>query len=204
MLLLDFGGSNAAIARNRCGSNAIPPTRCIHRAETVDNRNAVGEISSRSTTTRCSNRFGNGMVRCWRIISRVLSIIAPYSTPLGQTASQARQPKQRSIWLAMPSVSGNLPSSNPRIKWMRPRGESFSFPVSKNVGQACKHSPQWMQASDFSRSRNGGIGVGFMAGNLPSEADKLFPARRLFPARAGAHFSIKHRQCGAIQRPSNC
>lgn len=30
---------------------------------------------------------------------------------------------------------------------MRPRGDSVSLPVAKYVGQAGKHSPQWMQAS---------------------------------------------------------
>lgn len=156
MEFFGFCGINSTSLRSRCGRTLVNPNRCIPLAGLTASRNPFGQVSIRSTTTFCSSRCGNGVVRCWFIVWRVVSNIAPYSTPLGQTASQARQPKQRSIWVATLSVSGIFPSSNPRIKWMRPRGESFSFPVSRNVGQDCKQSPQWTQASDLLRSRNGG------------------------------------------------
>src|SRR5687768_18609223 len=49
---------------------------------------------------------------------------------------------------------------------MRPRGLSFSFAVSRYVGQAAVHRPQWTQSRNFSysiveprRGRSDGAGV---------------------------------------------
>ena len=62
--------------------------------------------------------------------SRLASSNWPYSTPAGQTCSHARHPKHRSICFANAlDVSSSRPSPTALIRYNRPRGPSFSFPV---------------------------------------------------------------------------
>ena len=75
--------------------------------------------------------------------SRLASSSCPYSTPAGQTCSHARHPKHRSICFANAlDVSSSRPSATALIKYNRPRGPSFSFPVMTYVGHASRHKPQ--------------------------------------------------------------
>ena len=63
-----------------------------------------------------------------QLISRHSSSSTPYSTPAGQTGSQARHPRQKEDSESA-SLNGIFPSCNARIKVIRPRGEDCSSPV---------------------------------------------------------------------------
>src|SRR5690606_11151519 len=80
--------------------------------------------------------FSNGGT-CFRRAraARADSRMAPYSTPVGQASSQARQPRHKSNGSAKSDRSWSLPSAAIFTRLMRPRGEWVSLPMVKYVGQ---------------------------------------------------------------------
>ena len=63
--------------------------------------------------------------------SRAASIIRPKGTLDGQTSSQARQTRQRSMKALKVVVDARAPAATARMAAMRPRGEADSSPVSR-------------------------------------------------------------------------
>ena len=57
------------------------------------------------------------------------------------------QPKHASMCCVTTPSSAIVPSSTPRIKSIRPRGESISSPHETYVGQAGRQNPQWTQSA---------------------------------------------------------
>ena len=84
--------------------------------------------------------------RSGSICVRAASIIRPNGTCDGQTSSQARQTRQRSMNSANVSSVVARPSWTARIAVMRPRGDADSSPVSRYVGQWGRHRPHATQA----------------------------------------------------------
>ena len=68
-----------------------------------------------------------------RVCSRPASRSLPNLTPAGQAVSHARQPRQRSSCASI-SAGCRRPLATSFIRWMRPRGEADSRPVSRYVG----------------------------------------------------------------------
>ncbi len=75
-------------------------------------------------------------------VVRVCSINEPNCTPLGHAVSHPRHCTQVSTKSMNSSSIASSPLSTARIASMRPRGEYFSSPVTRNVGQCGRHSPQ--------------------------------------------------------------
>ena len=98
--------------------------------------------------TLSKNLVGKPGGTAWVAVSRASSSRVPYSTPEGQTGSQARQPKQRSMCVLNASELGSsLPSTTACMRCRRPLGESASFPRRLYVGQAGRQNPQCTQGS---------------------------------------------------------
>src|SRR5438309_6250020 len=72
----------------------------------------------------------------------------PYGTPDGHAVSHARHPRHWAMCVSTLSLVGSsVPSSNARMRTMRPRGLSFSSSSVRYVGQLCRQNPQCTHAS---------------------------------------------------------
>ncbi len=77
-------------------------------------------------------RAMSGMPRSRASIARAASSPLPYSTPDGHTGSQPRQPRQASrCWATASSPGWKMAAERPRMRTMRPRGESASSAVAR-------------------------------------------------------------------------
>ena len=93
-------------------------------------RSRVGDDHTCRNTNRSSLLARSDLGCASSNTSRLASSSCPYSTPAGHTCSHARHPRQRSICVANAfDVFSSRPSATARIKYSRPRGPSFSFPV---------------------------------------------------------------------------
>ena len=99
--------------------------------------------------------------------ARVSSIRMSYRTPEGQAVTQAMHPRQRSKCAATVAVISVFPVRSPRIRSMRPRGESISSPQFWYVGQPGRQNPQWTQSSISSRC--GAVMRGTFRGPAPRQ-----------------------------------
>lgn len=142
-----FGGRRSA----RCG---IPS-----RFGTTRNRCATAMAVDPASRTRCRgssrrpSRCHQGVIRaCSASVVRVCSISAPNCTPLGHAVSQPRHCTQVSTKSTNSSSIGSSPRSTARMASMRPRGEYRSSPVTRNVGQCGRQSPQLTQVAASSES----------------------------------------------------
>ena len=136
---LGSGGGGAEAASIAMPSRAPPggPAPAGSRVSSagirVARRRRPASMASRTIhavpNTRRTARTRSGGRRASRPTCRASSRRWPYSTPEGQTGSQARQPRQRPTWVWKASAPGSsLPSTTACIRYSRPRGESASSP----------------------------------------------------------------------------
>ena len=147
------GGSAPRRRRGSAAAKASQPrvhgTPATSRAGARSARRSQGVVSAAASTRRAMRARAG---RCRSIHGRAASMSAPYGTPDGHAVSQARQPRHRSRCRITSGDASRRPSSRPRMRWMRPRGESASVPSSRYVGHADWQRPQCTQVSSFSVS----------------------------------------------------
>ncbi len=139
-------------------------------------------LSRGAAITKRSARVSRPGETCAAAVCRANSRSVPYSTPDGQTGSQARHPRQRSICVRNASDAGSSrPSTTAFMRWSRPRGESASSPSRTYVGHAGRQKPQWTQGS--SRSRCASIAAASSAVGAPTAGAATSHLRDQRPAR---------------------
>src|SRR4249920_1493828 len=79
--------------------------------------------------------------------ARVSSMRTSYFTPDGHAVTHPMQPRHWSMWRTTSASSTRAPEARPRMRSMRPRGESASSLHDWYVGQAGRQKPQWTQSS---------------------------------------------------------
>ena len=122
---------------------AIPDRRTVRRMAYVSGE----DRPVRSASDQVAPAFPAGRSRSARARSRS----DPKRTPAGQAASQARQPRQRSMCSANAPLGETRPSAARLMRWTRPRGESFSSRSTRYVGHAGRQSPQCTHVSRSGR-----------------------------------------------------
>src|SRR5947209_5113128 len=183
--------SSASANSTRAGRSPFNFARSSRRGSR-ESRSRRARRKARRRRAGCSHTWRNAKRRARDVkprprpaaamSARAASSSWPYSTPEGQTLSQARQPRQRSMWRVNERDSTpSRPSSTARIKYRRPRGPSFSSPVCTYVGHASRHSPQWTHASSLPSSAPSAPAscVGRLRINQSSEATGRERVRRV-------------------------
>jgi hypothetical protein len=133
---LRAGPDASSMARPKRSRPATPPAgrlRRRRRGSPVARRIRLRAIQGRNRTGRATRARRSRVARSGgldpRATARARSRRYPYSTPDGQTVSQARHPRHRSRWSWKAGAAGSSrPSATARMRWSRPRGESASSP----------------------------------------------------------------------------
>ena len=144
----------STFAARRSGSRGTPRRFGTRRSRCPTASAVEPARSSRwRGRTRNPSRCHHGVIRP-SAASAVLvsSISAPNWTPLGQAVSHPRHCTHVSMKSTNSSSIGSSPRSTERIASMRPRGEYFSSPVTRNVGQCGRHNPQLTHVAASSAS----------------------------------------------------